>query len=190
METNVTTKPTCEAHKRSTNWGEATPCDKPMRGKALCTGHLMQLKRRDYKPDLLTPLLGRHGRKRDDVVYVSTRVGQTVATKIEALGVQVGARKGRSRYRGVQALLEHYARGDLKWKRDRIVAYALGHVVDVDIGARVERTVADRVAMLGVQVGARTDDSRYQGVQMLAYGYANGDLTWARGKEPKLRKRT
>lgn len=189
MEMNVTTKPTCEANKHSTSWGDASPCDRPMRGKGLCTGHLMQLKRRAYKPETLTPLLGRHGRKHDDEVYVGARVNQTVAKKVAALGVQVGAQRGQSRYRGAQALFEHYARGDLEWTQGRIVNHAPTRAA-VYLGARVGRTVADKVAAVGVEAGAQEGRSRFQGVQVLAYAYARGDLTWAPGREPKARRGT
>lgn len=105
----------CEAHERSKAWGTAKPCDKSQRGRGLCNGHLAQLGRRDDNEAKLTPLLGPHGRKREDEVDLGARVEREVADKVADLGALLGADKRRARYRGTQALAEGFARGDLVW---------------------------------------------------------------------------
>lgn len=62
---------------------------------------------------------------------------------------------------------------------------------EVQLGSpRVEREVAKTVEQLGAVLGAKPERARYRGIQALAEGYHAGTLRWARGKEPKPRKRS
>lgn len=106
----------CEAHEQSKAWGDAKPCGKPQRGKCLCNGHLAQLARRGGDVAKLTPLLGKHGQRlKDEVQLGSVRVEREVARRIAKVGAALGAKPRSAKYRGTQALVEAFHRGDLVW---------------------------------------------------------------------------
>lgn len=116
----MTKTKTCEAHRRSTTWGDAKPCEKKERGKGLCIGHLAQLARRGGDESKLQPLRGLHGRRLTEKAQLgSVRVERAVADSVAALGHALGAAPERAKYRGTQALAEGYHAGHLRWARGK-----------------------------------------------------------------------